>query len=169
MRTKVVKIGFFTFFMLLSCRKYEYIEYTGPRSSFEEKNGVLVSTDTHTGVENKLFDLVNEYRSSQGLNKLQFESVSYYFAKEHTKYMISKKQTSHAFFNKRAENISKRTGATMVSENVAKDYDTIYEAFEAWLESPGHRKNLEGDYTHSAIGIVKDSNGNLYFTQIFSR
>ena len=37
----------------------------------------------------------------------------------------------------------------------------------AWLNSPGHRKNIEGDFTHIGIGVVKNDAGVYYFTQIF--
>lgn len=147
-----------------SCSKDTYVEME------EQSNlSISVASNIQTAQENELFDLVNEHRLSIGLNELQFESVSYYYAKEHTKYMIEEGQTSHNSFGDRAQNISDKTGASNVSENVAKDYDTAMEAFEAWLDSPNHRKNLEGDYTHSALSILPDEEGELYFTQIFIR
>jgi uncharacterized protein YkwD len=36
-----------------------------------------------------------------------------------------------------------------------------------WINSPGHRENIEGDYNLSGIGIYKNRNGVLYFTHIF--
>ena len=86
-----------------------------------------------------------------------------------TNYMIENGITSHDKFSERAENISKRTGAVFVAENVARNYDTLEAALEAWLDSPGHRINIEGNYTHSAINIRPNSNGDLYFTQLFFR
>ncbi|PIB39249.1 CAP domain-containing protein [Maribacter sp. 4G9] len=147
-----------------SCSKDTYVEME------EQSNlGFSVASNIQTTQENELFDLVNEHRLSLGLNELQFEITSYQQASEHNDYMISKGQISHTNFNTRAENISAKTGATDVTENVAKDYDTAAEAFEAWLDSPNHRKNLEGDYTHSALSILPDEEGELYFTQIFIR
>jgi uncharacterized protein YkwD len=35
------------------------------------------------------------------------------------------------------------------------------------LESDGHKRNIEGDYTHSAISIKENEEGDLYFTQLF--
>jgi uncharacterized protein YkwD len=38
------------------------------------------------------------------------------------------------------------------------------------MESPGHRKNiLEPLFTVSAIGVAIDSDGKVYFTQLFMR
>lgn len=119
--------------------------------------------------ENELFQLVNDYRNSLDLNNLTFDNISYSFASAHSEYMVSEGQTSHAKFNERAAQITAKTGAELVAENVANDYLTIEDAIQAWLNSPGHKENIEGNYTHSAISIKVDKNQNLYFTQIFYR
>ena len=120
-------------------------------------------------MENKLFDIINEHRASLNLNSLTFDSLSYSFASAHSEYMIAKGVTSHDKFDERAAEISAQAGAEYVAENVANDYSTIEDAMKAWLESPGHKVNIEGNYTHSAVSIKKNSNNNLYFTQIFFR
>jgi uncharacterized protein YkwD len=134
-----------------------------------EKEVFLVSTASHSNMESELFEIINNYRIGLNLNALEFEDSSYFFTKKHSKYMISQGNTSHDNFAKRAEQISINTGATFVAENVAKDYDTVVETFEAWLESDGHRFNIEGDYTHSAISIKENEEGDLNFTQLFLR
>ncbi|MEB3337507.1 MAG: hypothetical protein VKJ46_08605 [Leptolyngbyaceae bacterium] len=35
------------------------------------------------------------------------------------------------------------------------------------MKSPGHLKNIKGQYNLTGIGIAKDSQGKYYFTQIF--
>jgi len=40
---------------------------------------------------------------------------------------------------------------------------------DGWLNSPGHKKNIEGNFTLTGIGYARDHKGNIYFTQIFSR
>lgn len=120
-----------------------------------------------TEVENQMLGLINEHRQDLNLNELLFDSTSYYYAGEHTSYMISKGHTSHAQFDERAQLISEETGAESVAENVAKGYDNMEIALEAWLNSPSHKKNLEGDFTYSALSIKKNENGEMYFTQIF--
>jgi len=37
----------------------------------------------------------------------------------------------------------------------------------SWLNSSGHKKNIEGNYSHTGVGIAKNQYGTLYFTQIF--
>jgi len=120
-----------------------------------------------TVLEIELFDLVNEYRESKNLSKFIFDKFTYSEALRHNKFMISQGERSHANFNSRASNISEKMGAQLVAENIADNYNTINAVLEAWKESEGHRKNLEADFTHSAISIKEDAKGKLYFTQIF--
>ncbi|APQ17156.1 CAP domain-containing protein [Maribacter hydrothermalis] len=155
--------------LLSSCSKYENFAGYEKSNDALSTSVTLVSSDTHRSMEAELFEMINNYRVSIGLNEMEFESTTYYYAGIHTNYMIEKGITSHAKFGERAENISKRTGAEFVAENVARNYDTLEDAFDAWLDSPGHRKNIEGDYTHSAISIKLNSNGDMYFTQLFYR
>ncbi len=158
-----------TIFFISSCSRHELSSFDYEQLDESEKEVFLVSTAEHSTQEAELLELINNYRLSINLNVLSFEGSSYYFAKKHSTYMISQGITSHANFANRAKQISMNTGAIYVAENVAKDYDTINEAFEAWLASEGHRLNLEGDYTHSAISIKENDEGNLYFTQLFFR
>lgn len=168
-----MKIAFpycaFLILLITSCSKYENFYGYDETADDSLQNVTLVSSNEHNTNEALLFDMVNTYRSSIGLNEMQFESTTFYFAGIHNDYMIAEGQISHANFDERAETISKRTGAVHISENVAKNYDTLEEAFEGWLSSPGHRKNIEGDYTNSAISIRPNSEGEFYFTQIFFR
>ncbi|WP_156812353.1 CAP domain-containing protein [Legionella tunisiensis] len=55
------------------------------------------------------------------------------------------------------------------AENVAYNYRDAKIVVEQWLTSPGHRRNIEGRYNLTGIGLARDSRGKLYFTQIFVR
>jgi uncharacterized protein YkwD len=145
------------------------LAFSCAKEELEQVNLVVNSSATASEIENQLFNMVNAHRTSLNLNALIFDGISYAYASEHSEYMISKGETSHVKFEERAAEISAQTGAEYVAENVAKDYLTIEDAMDAWLESPGHKVNIEGNYTHSALSIKKDSNNNLYFTQIFYR
>jgi uncharacterized protein YkwD len=41
------------------------------------------------------------------------------------------------------------------------------EVVDGWLRSPGHRRNIEGDFRLTGIGVATARNGMVYFTQIF--
>ena len=168
MKVSIIYLSLFLA-VFTSCSKYENFTGYGDETESFEGSVNLVSSDKHSTIEAELFALINEYRASIGLNEMEFDPTTFYYTGLHTDYMIEKGVTSHAKFGERAEKISNRTGAVYVAENVARNYDTVAEALEAWLKSPGHRKNIEGDYNYSAISIKPNSNGDLYFTQIFFR
>ncbi|MGB3152106.1 MAG: CAP domain-containing protein [Maribacter sp.] len=153
---------------LSSCTKEKLTTYEDNNMFLVEENTELHSAQ-QTAIENKLFTLINEHRLGINLKEFLFDNTSYYYAGEHTSYMMGKGHTSHAKFGERAKSISDKTGAKFVAENVAKDYVTVEKALEDWLESPKHRKNIEGEYTHSALSIQTNENGDMYFTQIFFR
>ena len=53
-------------------------------------------------------------------------------------------------------------------ENVAMGYHTPEKVMKGWMESPGHRSNIIGaDYEKTGVGVVKDSSGTVYWTQLF--
>jgi uncharacterized protein YkwD len=60
-------------------------------------------------------------------------------------------------------------GTNAVAENVAFGSSTAKEVVDGWLNSPGHKKNIEGNYKLTGIGVARDQQAKLYFTQIFAR
>lgn len=57
--------------------------------------------------------------------------------------------------------------ATKVSENVAYAFSSAQSVVNAWLNSAGHRANIEGDYTDFDISAEQNEEGRWYFTNIF--
>lgn len=115
-----------------------------------------------------LLDAVNEYRESIGLNTLQPVEYVSMKSEEHNEYMISKNEINHDFFHERAENIMAVLGASKVNENVAYNYSTANAVMHAWLESPGHKANIEGNFTHFGASIrINPETGKKYYTNIF--
>ncbi len=156
MRTHYVALVLFVC-TLASCSK----EPVGPSNISEAENA--------KEVEQELLNIVNEYRTTMGFNSLSFSTVAYDYANSHTDYMISIGSINHDNFDTRASKISSQVDAELVAENVAKDYNTASQAFAGWLDSSSHKKTMEGEFTHTAVSVKKDSNGTLYFTQIFFR
>lgn len=118
-------------------------------------------------VEGALLELVNAHRASLGFAPLSFSQVAYDYANEHTDYMISTGKISHYNFSARASSIAKVVNAQAVAENLAKDYPSAKKALEGWLSSDSHRKTMEGDFSHTAISVKRDSKGTLFFNQLF--
>ena len=53
------------------------------------------------------------------------------------------------------------------AENVAYGPKSGKEVVSMWSTSPGHRKNMLGNYKYIGIGIAKDRQGRNYYTQVF--
>lgn len=54
------------------------------------------------------------------------------------------------------------------TENIAKGQLSPKAVVQAWMDSSGHRKNIQtSTQTHLGIGCYKDGNGTLYWVQVF--
>ena len=118
-------------------------------------------------MEDELLDLINERRASLGASALSKSPETYKHAADHNHYMISQNKLSHDNFDARAATIAAETKAVSIGENVARHYSSAESALESWLQSPSHKKTIEGNYTHTALSITLDNKGQPYFTQIF--
>lgn len=134
---------------------------------FENEENTEEIALTISEIETQLFETVNDYRIANGLNALSFSNETYKYAKEHTQFMIIEDEISHDNFSNRATKIAKDTNATHVAENVAKNYPTPETALQGWLDSESHKRTIEGDFSHTAISIKENSEGKLFYTQIF--
>ena len=132
-------------------------------------NKVIV-TYNYNETEAKLVTLINDYRISQGLNALQVVNHISYKSQEHNEYMIDNNVVNHDYFEQRSNNIIQVLGAERVGENIAYNYLTAESAMQAWLNSPGHKANVLGDYTHLGISVtVSPETGRKYYTNMFMK
>jgi uncharacterized protein YkwD len=114
---------------------------------------------------------VNEHRRSIGLAPLQANSFISSVALGHSKDMLSgRSRFGHDGFRDRVDNISQHLGTVhLAGENVASGPMSAREVVNGWLHSPGHRRNIEGDFRMTGIGLARRGDGVIYFTQIFTR
>lgn len=122
-----------------------------------------------TTIENEILELVNAHRASLGKSPLAINIRASQLAEEHTEYMISEGDISHDNFDARAEVLFQEENASGVGENVAYGYRTAQSVMEAWINSTGHRENIEGNFTHIGISAIKNTSGTYYYTQLFLR
>jgi uncharacterized protein YkwD len=122
---------------------------------------------TYNSSEIEAMALINAYRVSIGLNELQQINHISYKSEEHDNYMITNNVVNHDDFVARSENIMKVLGAKSVSENIAYNYNSPQAALDAWLKSPSHKANIEGNFTHFGLSIRVSAEGKKYYTNIF--
>ncbi len=120
-------------------------------------------------LEESIFNQVNQYRQTQNLPALEFNETVSEQARAHSVAMANSDQLSHDGFENRWEAIQKVIAARGIAENVAFNKghsrpDNI--AVQGWIKSPGHHKNMIGNYNATGIGIV-EKDGKYFFTQIF--
>ena len=128
-------------------------------------------TDIVNGLEKEILGLINQHRSSLGLASLQMVQVASQPAYNHSRDMALRKTGfGHEGFDTRISNIGKSEGwLTASAENVAYGKLSAEEVVNGWLNSKGHKKNIEGDYAFTGIGVFTDQKGVVFFTQIFYR
>jgi uncharacterized protein YkwD len=138
-------------------------------SSVEAKSQVVLNY-TYSANELETMKLINDYRASVGLNPLEKINHMSYKSEEHDNYMIANNVVNHNDFVARSENIISVLGAKTVGENIAYNYNSPQAAVTAWLNSPGHKENIEGNFTHFGIAIRENpATGRKYYTNIFAR
>ncbi|MCA1994375.1 MAG: CAP domain-containing protein [Coleofasciculus sp. S288] len=122
-------------------------------------------------LEQSIHQQVNQYRQSLNLPPLTLDARISEQARLHSEAMASGQVPfSHDGFEGRAKAIGKSISLRGAAENVA--YNMGYsnpdqQAVQGWIKSPGHRKNMEGNFDLTGIGISKNAKGEYYFTQLF--
>lgn len=112
---------------------------------------------------------INEYRAKHHLNPLKLNAAASREAAKHSQAMANKSVPfGHSHFNERIKHLYRemnpcRGGA----ENVAYYQLNAKRLVDGWIASPGHRRNIEGHYNVTGIGIAHGKPGWGYFTQIF--
>ena len=118
-------------------------------------------------IEIEILELINDHRLSMGLNPLRNMDIIKSQAYSHTDYMVDNNVVSHDNFYARKNYLMSTAGAKSVSENVAFGFTSAQSVVNAWLNSEGHKDNIEGNYTDFDISAEQNSEGKWYYTNIF--
>ncbi|WP_339625720.1 CAP domain-containing protein [uncultured Winogradskyella sp.] len=118
-------------------------------------------------IEIEIMELINAHRINRGLSALQNHNTVKAVASTHTEYMIAVNDVSHDNFFLRKESLQANAAANIVSENVAYGFSSAASVVNAWLNSPNHKDNIEGDYTDFDISAEQNNEGKWYFTNMF--
>ena len=130
---------------------------------------VYAQQDEYVAMREEVIQYINEYRAKKGLPALEMNDTISEAAFKHCQYMGNKTiRINHDGFEDRMHGLMKQLAPSYgAAENVANGQTNAKEVVNMWINSRGHRENIEGNYNLSGIGIYKNKNGILYFTHIF--
>lgn len=146
---------------------------TGGTSSGGSSSGSTsfnVSNLTMTADEEMIFNLVNKARVNAGLSELTIDKELLRVARIKSQDMVDSNYFAHnspiygtPFQMIKNFGISYRSAG----ENIAGN-SSVEAAFNAWMNSSGHKANILGNsFTHTGIGIVDSPKYGKIFTQMF--
>ena len=122
-------------------------------------------------VDSKIQDFVrimNSYRASIGLTQLQWDNKIFTIAQAHSDDMNNRDFFNHT--NPDGDSPFDRIQDAGVSyssagENIAKGQTDAQQVFDDWINSPGHKANIENaNYTHHGVGYNAESHA---WTHVF--
>ena len=91
-------------------------------------------------------------------------------ARGHSYYLARNGRFSHTGYlgSSFGFRITYRGYTAPLSENIARGYPTAAKTIHAWLDSPGHRRNLLDCRAKAVgVGVVYNARGQAYYTQDF--
>lgn len=112
----------------------------------------------------------NQFRKAEGLAALTMRTRLNTIAQQHSEDMASGRSSfGHAGFDKRNAMAAKAIRPLhSFAENVAYGPTTGKSVVALWKSSPGHRRNMLGHFKYIGIGIARDRNGSIYYTEVFA-
>ena len=141
--------------------------------------GLLVITSTVragevvlTATEKKILELTNEERKKKELPPLKTNALLFKVAQAHSENMARQGKMEHKLDGMTPLQRLRAAGYAYnkAFENIASgDADVpLEDLMKAWMESKGHRENILNDVcTEIGLGIARDKNGQVYYTQLF--
>ena len=162
------KIGM-TLFAMLAIAGTSGSVFSEASKPISQAKDMITAQNSELALARQVHQQVNEYRKSLNLAPLTLNAEISQQAKQHSQNMAENKvEFSHSGFDRRikALSISYRSAAENVAYNQGYG-NPVKQAVEGWIESEGHRQNMRGNYNLTGIGVVKNQQGEYYFTQIF--
>jgi len=130
-----------------------------------------VTSDNNNGspsnsVEAEVHRLVNLHRTGIGLPALEWNDIIANECRQHSQEMANAHTINHDGFNERINKVGETISWSWAGENVAYNY-SAQSVVTAWLNSPGHKSNIESNSNLTGVGVAFDEDSVMYFTQIF--
>lgn len=114
----------------------------------------VVSRPAGSVAEMRVVSLVNDERSRRGLQPLETSPVLMDVSRSWSEQQAARRRMSHS-----------KNG---YAENVAYGQDSPESVMRAWMNSPGHRKNILNSRAGTiGVGCARSADGRLFWTQSF--
>ncbi|HEU4423463.1 MAG TPA: CAP domain-containing protein [Pilimelia sp.] len=142
---------------------------TRPARTAQPKPGPTKPRSGTVAREDEVTALVNQRRASAGCGAVRTDERLRRAARGHSQDMADKNYFSHDSLDGRSPwDRAKAAGyAQPIGENIAKGQRTPAEVVKAWMDSPGHRRNmLNCDAKAIGVGLAYDGNSPIW-TQLF--
>lgn len=118
-------------------------------------------------------DAINALRAQAGRAPLSLNAELQAAAEAHARDMAKYRYFSHTGRNGSTHATrAKRAGYSYrhLSENIAQNQPSMSVALNAWMNSPGHRKNILNSRARDyGLAVAKDANGITYWVMMLGR
>ncbi|WLR52206.1 CAP domain-containing protein [Bacillus tianshenii] len=152
---------------------YQKIKIPHEPSATRQRQPNMQNMQGMQNVEKQVVQLTNQERAKQGLKPLQADASLAKVARTKSADMRDKGYFSHNSPTYGSPfNMMKQFGIqyTAAAENIAAGQPSPEAVVKAWMDSPGHRRNiLNPDMTHIGVGYAEGGSYGKYWTQMFIR
>jgi uncharacterized protein YkwD len=160
----------FLLVILLSISACDYSSNGANSQAIQPLSEGNVSSGIVQTFTNEFMDLINQHRIDLGLRPLLHDEGLGNIATQHSLNMATGAVAfGHLSFSERClEAKTLLGGGNLCAENVAMGQKSPSVVFNSWMNSPGHRANIEQSrVSHTGFGFAQTSKGVYYWTQIF--
>lgn len=154
----------------LSCNKDSTFEVQTEELTINLDEGKISLIQPDKSWTEDFMELVNSHRTGMGLHALRMEESLNDIASTHAMDMATAVVPfGHMGFSTRCLKAKMGLGGgNWCGENVATGQRTPKEAFTTWINSQGHKANIEQSRaTYTGFGYAKNLSGKFYWTQLF--
>ncbi|KAM3101150.1 CAP domain-containing protein [Phormidesmis sp. 146-12] len=152
---------------------HSFTPATLPQATSTAPKLIAQADPSLAAMEQSILKQINQYRATRKLPALKLDSSITQQARLHSQNMASGRVSfGHQGFDQRIQEIGKTIAYRAAAENVAYNMgykDPATQTVQGWLKSPGHLRNIQGQFNLTGIGVSKNAKNEIYFTQLFIR